>query len=69
MNRTERSEMDDDDKCMYTRIGKTEINVNKIFKNLLVKDEYVPFKNIIRREDDDEYIEEKSGLYSIQSNK
>lgn len=66
MNRTERSDLDDDDKCMYNRIGKTEISVNKIFKNLLVKDEYVPLKNIIRREnDDDDYIEEKSGLYSI----
>jgi hypothetical protein len=36
MNKTERSEYDDEDKILYQKIGKTEVNVDKILKMLLV---------------------------------
>ena len=36
MNRTERSEFDDDDKILYTKIGRTELKIDKILKQLLV---------------------------------
>lgn len=32
---SERSEMDDDDKVLYKKIGKTEIQIDKILANLL----------------------------------
>lgn len=35
-NSTDRSEFDDDDKIFYTKIGKTEVLVDKILQNLLV---------------------------------
>lgn len=36
LNMTDRSEIDDDDKVFYTKIGKTELPIDKILTNLLV---------------------------------
>ena len=38
MNTTERSDFDDEDKIFYNKIGKTEIQIDKILSNLLVSD-------------------------------
>jgi hypothetical protein len=37
-NNTNRSDFDDDDKIFYTKIGKTEISIDKILSNLLVNE-------------------------------
>ncbi len=38
LNQTERSEQDDEDKILYTKIGKTEILIDKILTNLLIQE-------------------------------
>jgi hypothetical protein len=47
LNLTERSEFDDEDKILYTKIGKSEIAIDKVLSNLLVVEEYVTLRNII----------------------
>lgn len=37
---SQRSEMDDEDKILFTLIGKTEISIDKVLSNLLVLDEF-----------------------------
>lgn len=39
-NVTDKSDFDDDDKIFYTKIGKTELNIDKILANLLDNEEY-----------------------------
>ena len=38
LNMTDKSELDDDDKLLYNIIGKSEIQLEKIFTNLLTND-------------------------------
>ena len=53
INRTHRSDYDDEDKILYTKIGMTEIKIDKILKHLLLDDEYITTKNIIKMDRDD----------------
>ena len=40
LNLTERSEFEDDDKILFSKIGKSEIAIDKVLSNLLVNQEY-----------------------------
>lgn len=41
-NLTDKSDFEiDEDKILYTKIGKTEILIDKVLSNLLVEDEFV----------------------------
>ena len=59
---------------MHTRIGKTEISVDKVLQNLMVLDEYITYRNIVHREDDEAGTGTTPGgiideeLYSSHSN-
>lgn len=70
----DRSVMLDDDKIQHTRIGRTELSVDKVLQNLMVLDEYVTFRNIVSHgEDDDDGGEHPvrdvdDDLYSSHSN-
>jgi len=50
-NVTDRSDFDDDDKIFYTKIGKTELLIDKILSNLLDNEEYQSTRNIVAVED------------------
>ncbi len=50
----DRSEIDDDDKVLYTKLGKTEISIDKVLSNLLVLEEYAAYRNIVLREGDND---------------
>ena len=52
-NVTDRSDFDDDDKIFYTKIGKTELLIDKILSNLLDNEEYQSTRNIVAVEDGD----------------
>ena len=65
---TEKSEMmDDDDKALYKKIGKTEIQIEKILANILNDDneQFQTARNIIYCEQDDE--EHGDDTYSVRS--
>lgn len=64
MNLTERSEFDDEDKILFTKIGKSEIAIDKILSNLLVVEEYVTLRNIIMQENEDEVYSESDDIFS-----
>ncbi len=74
---TEQESQVDDDKMLHSRIGKTEILVDKVIQNMMVFEEYTTFRHIVHREEEYvttredgttalEYIDED--LYSSHSN-
>jgi hypothetical protein len=67
MNLTDRSEFEDDDKILYTKIGKTEIPIDKVLSNLLVVEEYVCLRNIIMQENEDELFSDEDDVFSSTS--
>ena len=70
LNLTERSEFDDDDKILFTKIGTSEIPIDKVLSNLLVVEEYATFRNIIMKDNDDEtdaVLYESDDLFSNHS--
>ena len=53
LNLTERSEFEDDDKILFSKIGKSEIAIDKVLSNLLVNQEYSTYWNIILQENEE----------------
>ena len=59
--------MIDAEKALYTKIGHTEVSIDKVIQNLLVLEEYVTFRNIVSREIENPTHEEDD-LFSSHSN-
>lgn len=49
------SEIDDDDKVFYTRIGRAELSIDKVLTNILMNDppEYMVMRNIVLKDNEE----------------
>eukprot|EP00347_Sterkiella_histriomuscorum_P021806 403332703 len=57
LNSTDRSDFEvDEDKIFYSKIGKTEIIIDKALQNLLVQEEFTTQKNIIYKEGEEDFM-------------
>lgn len=63
----DKSEIDDDDKVLYTKIGRTEISIDKVLSNLLVLDEYSAYRNIVLKENDEGAFSDNEDIFSNHS--
>lgn len=63
------SEPDDEDKKLFTKIGRTEISVDKVLSKLLVVDEFQTLRNIVQQQHEDQYDAEDEDVYSNHSGK
>lgn len=57
----------DNDKIQHSKIGQTEISVNKVIQNLLVMDEYITHRNIFHFEENSPVLAADDDLYSSHS--
>lgn len=57
LNSTDRSDFEvDEDRVFYTKVGKTEIVIDKVLQNLLIHEEFTTQKNIILQDTDEEFV-------------
>ena len=58
--------LDDEDKILYNKIGRTEMAIDKVLSNLLVVEEYATFRNIIASTNE-EQGSDKDDIFSSHS--
>lgn len=68
LNMTDRSDLEtDEDKIFYTRIGRTETQVDKVLAQLLVSEEFHTVLNIIYKEVEEEADSDADDVFSSNS--
>lgn len=66
-DKSEKSDMDDDDKILHNKIGFTEVAIDKVLSNLLVMEEFYTIRNVILKPGEDAFSDAETDVFSNHS--